>query len=255
LREGEFLARLYDLTKLPSRDSRFADAAGDIAQHRDSWKDWPDDWVFSDTRFGLLHATDEEYLRFLCETLHPVVRRNADQARELAAVFNEALRQDGWKLSEQSQVSGHPMYQAVRLDGRIEIFDEPTGWEKVDRQLQEAKRQLETAQSEENFQAVGLICREVLISVAQAAFDATRHQLIDDVDPSKTDARRMLEAFFETELRGGPNEAVRAHAKAALNLAVALQHRRTADFRMAALCCEATTSVVSISAIVSGKRG
>jgi hypothetical protein len=50
----------------------------------------------------------------------------------------------------------------------------------------------------------------------------------------------MLEAIFETELRGSSNEEARAHAKAAVRLALALQHKRFADFRTAALCAEGT---------------
>lgn len=34
LEEAEFLGRLFDLQKLPSTDSRFSDASGDIWQHR-----------------------------------------------------------------------------------------------------------------------------------------------------------------------------------------------------------------------------
>lgn len=57
-----------------------------------------------------------------------------------------------------------------------------------------------------------------------------------------------------TELAGSELEATRKHARAALDLAVALQHNRTADFRFAALCQEAISSVVSTVAIVSGQR-
>ena len=255
LPEDEFLGRLFDLTKLPSEDYRFRSAAADIQQHRVDWRDWSDDWVFFDARFNLLHAPDEVFLRFLCETVHPLVRPDTDQARALVEVYSGALRLDGWKVAEKTRISGRPVFQAVRLDGRVEIFEEPAGWGRVDRQLQEARLRLETARSEEQYQAVGLVCREALISLAQAVFEPSRHRPLDQVEPSKTDARRMLEGFFETELRGSSNEEARTHAKAALKLAVALQHNRTADFRMAALCCEATTSVVNIVAIVSGRRG
>lgn len=64
----------------------------------------------------------------------------------------------------------------------------------------------------------------------------------------------MLEAYFAAELAGVAYEATRKHARAALDLAVALQHKRTADFRFAALCIEASSSVVNIVAIVSGRR-
>ena len=65
----------------------------------------------------------------------------------------------------------------------------------------------------------------------------------------------MLEAFFSAELQGGANVEARTHAKGALRLALALQHKRTADFRMAALCAEATSSVVNILAVLGGRRG
>ena len=64
----------------------------------------------------------------------------------------------------------------------------------------------------------------------------------------------MLDAYIADNLAGSANEEARRHAKAALALAVALQHTRTADFRQAALCAEATASVINLLAIVSGRR-
>ena len=255
LREDEFLGRLYDLARLPSTDHRLRNAAADIRQHRINWSDWSDDWVFTDSRFNLLWAPDAEFLRFLCETVHPVVRPDTDAARALVAFYDEQLKADGWQLVARGELSGRPIFSAERVDAvRAEIFEEPTGWQRVDRQLQEVRHRLDTAQTEEQFQAIGLLCREVLISVAQAVFDPARHPTIDAVAPSESDAKRMLEAIFEAELSGGANEESRTHAKAALRLALALQHKRTADFRMAALCAEATASVVNLLAILSGKR-
>lgn len=134
------------------------------------------------------------------------------------------------------------------------IFDEPTGWARVDRCVYELRMRLEQADTEEQFQAVGLYCREVLISLAQVVYDPSRHTTSDGVTPSETDAYRMLEAYVSGELAGGANERVRKHAKAALDLANELQHRRTADYRLAALCAEATTSVINLVAIISGRR-
>jgi hypothetical protein len=65
----------------------------------------------------------------------------------------------------------------------------------------------------------------------------------------------MLESVFAVELAGGSNEEARAHGKAALKLALALQHHRAAHFRMAALCVEGTASIVNLVAILSGRRG
>ncbi len=134
------------------------------------------------------------------------------------------------------------------------LFEEPTGWPRVDRGIYELRRRLEQADSEEQFQAVGLLCRETLISVAQVVYDPQRHPTEDHVAPSGTDAKRMLDSYIAVELAGHPNEGVRRHAKAALSLANDLQHHRTADYRKAALCAEATASVVNLMAIISGRR-
>lgn len=255
LPEDDFLARLYDLTAMRSTDHRVRNAAGDIHQHRVNWRDWNDDWVFYDSRFNLLHTADERFLRFLCETVHPVVRPDTDEARTLVAAFNRELAADGWSLVEAKQISGKPVFMPQKVGQRARVFEEPTGWSKVDRQLQEVRLRLDTADSEEQYQAVGLLCREVLISVAQEVYDPSRHASKDGVAPSDTDAGRMLEAFFTAQLKGGANEEARAHAKAALRLALALQHKRTADFQMTALCAEATSSVVNILAVLAGRRG
>jgi hypothetical protein len=255
LPEDDFLSRLYDLTAMPSKDFRFRNAAGDIFQHRINWRDWEDDWVFYDSRFNLLHAPDEEFLRFLAETIHPVVRPDSDEARDLAAAYNKELATDGWQLVEVKQISGKPVFAPIRAGARAAVFEEPTGWQKVDRQLQEIQSRLNSADSEEEYQAVGLLCREVLISAAQEVFDSSSHTVPDGVPPSPTDVKRMLEAIFDAELKGSPNEEARAHAKAAVRLALALQHDRTAEFRKAALCSEAAVSVVNMLAVLAGRRG
>ena len=150
-----------------------------------------------------------------------------------------------------------PLIDQIRTGAsgtRAEIFEEPTGWPRVDRGIYEIRRSLEQAKTEEQFQAVGLLCREVLISLAQVVYDPERHPPLDGVRPSDTDAERMLDGYVGAELQGGSNEGVRRHAKAALSLANNLQHHRTANRREAALCAEATTSVVNIAAIISGRR-
>jgi hypothetical protein len=130
----------------------------------------------------------------------------------------------------------------------------PTGWQRVDRVVGQIRDDLARARNEEQFQAVGHLCREVLISLAQAVYVPARHPPVDGVAPGQNDAKRMLEAFIAVELAGGANEETRRHAKSALDLANALQHRRTAAFRDAAMCVEATTTVINVIAIIAGRR-
>ena len=131
---------------------------------------------------------------------------------------------------------------------------QPTGWERVDRVIADARDRLAVAEVEEQFQGIGLLCREAMITLAQTVYQPDRHPSPDGVTPSSTDAKRMLDAFYAFELRGAGNEPIRKHARAALDAAVALQHDRTAIFRDAAMCLEATASVVAIVAVASGRR-
>jgi hypothetical protein len=151
----------------------------------------------------------------------------------------------------------NPLLQRIRNRAAGRGSDEKediTGWPKVDRTIGEIRKRLAEAKNEEQFQAVGLLCREALISLAQSVYDPTKHKSLDGVKPSDTDAKRMLEGYVAAGLTGSTNEVVRKHARAAVDLAVELQHRRTATFREAALCSEATSSVVNVIAIISGRR-
>lgn len=78
--EDDSLSRIYDLNSLPSTDRRYETAAGDIHQHRVNNTDWECDWVFYDSRFGLLSGPDDAFLRFLAETVHPILRSSSEQA-------------------------------------------------------------------------------------------------------------------------------------------------------------------------------
>lgn len=131
---------------------------------------------------------------------------------------------------------------------------EPTGWARVDRNIDKIVQSLANAKNEEDYQTVGLLCREAIISLAQAVYDPNLHPSVDGVDPSETDAKRMLENYIATELIGGSNEALRKYVKNSYQLAVTLQHKRNASFREAALCVEATRSLVNAVAIISGQR-
>lgn len=112
LEEMEFLSRIWNLQELPSTDSRFRDAAGDIWQHTVNNDDWAPGWVFSDSRFDLLNGDDETFLRFLCESLHPVVRSDVVESERLRQLYNQYLRNDGYEIAEKTQISGKPVYAA-----------------------------------------------------------------------------------------------------------------------------------------------
>jgi hypothetical protein len=112
LKHVEFLTRLYDLTQMRSTDNRYKTAVGDIGTHCDSFSDWDLNWVFDDERFSLGTVSDEDYLKFLCEMLHPKVRRDRAEAVAVASVINKELQHAGWKLVEVTQGGSRGRYAA-----------------------------------------------------------------------------------------------------------------------------------------------
>jgi hypothetical protein len=182
-------------------------------------------------------------------------------------IENPLPYRDLWEWYDRWSSGDMPTYSTRRrhiaelfspLEKRIETGQETerpkTGWARVDRTVLELRRALEEATNAEHFQVVGLLCRETLISLAQAVYDSSRHPPTDGVNPSKTDAGRMLSAYIDVELSGGASKEARSHAKSALALALKLQHDRDSSFRGSAMCAEATSSLVHLVAIISGRH-
>lgn len=114
LDEIDYLGRIFDLSSMPSGDSRFDNAAGDIWQHRVNNDDWPMDWIYGDNRLRLYSAEQSTFLKFICEVLHPIVRTDASEQAALARAFNGHLRGDGWELVEDVVIDGRPVFVAQR---------------------------------------------------------------------------------------------------------------------------------------------
>jgi hypothetical protein len=115
LEEPAFLARIYPIHEMASTDTRFNSAYRDVYQHRVNNHDWTDDWVFTDDRFQLMNGPDEVLLRFLAETVHPVVRPDRAIAEKMVAAYNGHLRHDGYVLHVTGEISGRSVYGARSL--------------------------------------------------------------------------------------------------------------------------------------------
>ena len=120
LSEPEFLGRMWDLSSIPSTDHRYADAAGDVYQHRINNYDWEDDWVFTDPRFDLQGCSDERFLDFLVQMVHPVVRPDREEASSIVARLNDLLQADGFALVTERSLSGRPLYAPTEIRGTHE---------------------------------------------------------------------------------------------------------------------------------------
>lgn len=132
---------------------------------------------------------------------------------------------------------------------------EPTGWDRVDRAIYEMKKRIAVADTEEKFQAIGMLGRETLITTAQQVFNKELHKTADGVVPSDTDAKRMLDAYFMHVLSGPANERYRKFAKSAIDLANHLTHDRMAERSDAEMCITAVTAVINLVRTLSESSG
>ena len=110
LEEIEFLSRIWDLEVIPSTDARFKNARGDIFQHTVNNNDWDTGWVLTDSRFNLMTGDDETFLRFLCESIHPVIRSDVPECERLCQLYNSSLKNDGYQLVAKAKISGKTVY-------------------------------------------------------------------------------------------------------------------------------------------------
>ena len=93
----------------------------------------------------------------------------------------------------------------------VELSD----WDRIDRTVSKIKQNSEVAKNEEDFQQIGLLCREVIISLAQAVYNPYLHGTKDEkgTEIGKTDAVRMIANYINVRLAGSSNEELRLYAK------------------------------------------
>jgi hypothetical protein len=115
LEEPDFWARLLNLQKLPSNDSRYNNAYEDIHKHMVMNRDWDDQWYMTDQRIHMLHAPDEIYKRFIALTVHPRICTDEKQISALIAIYDKHLAGDNLRMLQTSDISGKPVYEVVAV--------------------------------------------------------------------------------------------------------------------------------------------
>ena len=113
-----FLKRVWDLSSMPSTDSRFSDAEGDIWQHMINNSDWEYDYLLI-TYLDLLKCEDGIFLSFLQQTLHPLTRTEDSIVSESVNEYNTKLAPYGYQFEVSSHISGKPVYKVKRIIARV----------------------------------------------------------------------------------------------------------------------------------------
>jgi len=138
------------------------------------------------------------------------------------------------------------------LGSPIDAAGDPR-WEKVNRHIQEMRFILRTAVAEGDYHNIVLISLDTFDSLAEAAFDPDQNPTINGKSLSEMDAATKIKSLLEKELKGETNKETLGYTKAALKLAVSLQKTSNFDHRTAAICVEATASLVKLVSILCKK--
>lgn len=109
----EFLNRIWNLDSMPSTDYRFKTAAGDVWQHMVNNSDWDDVYLF-EKYLELMIATDELFVKFIEQVVHPLVRPQVEQGEYIEAI-NKHLVHDGFSLILAENISGFPVYKIDKV--------------------------------------------------------------------------------------------------------------------------------------------
>lgn len=118
-------------------------------------------------------------------------------------------------------------------------------WSKVEHQRARLLGAIDTASTSDEFQHVGLLSRDLAIACAQAVYDRAHHLPTTDKVPGRDDAKRMLADFAAVALRG-EHKALADLVNAVWNVAVHLQHKRSATYVEAMLCATAAVALTDM---------
>lgn len=109
LDDADFLDQIFDLKSLPSNDHRFRNAWSDI-KNDCHWGDNQPGWMFYDARFNLLNCSDDIFIKILSTSIHPTIYNSITDVMELIAIYNTALKEDGFEVYISNNISNLPVY-------------------------------------------------------------------------------------------------------------------------------------------------
>ncbi|MCA1920321.1 MAG: hypothetical protein LDL38_13035, partial [Flavobacterium piscis] len=102
-----FLERIWELNIMPSEDSRYSDAYGDIQQHIVNNDDWTYEELF-EQRLDLI-TNDESFKNFIETLLHPDFHMDEDEIIKYYLIINPYLEKENYTLVIVEYVGSLPL--------------------------------------------------------------------------------------------------------------------------------------------------
>jgi hypothetical protein len=108
-----FLREVFDLQRMPSRDTRYKTAYDDLWQHTVNNDDFTEDDVLSDPRFDPIVMSDEQFERFLNKALHVDTWLERDGLNTMVETIVPVLAHGGLRLEEHFEFGAFEGYRVA----------------------------------------------------------------------------------------------------------------------------------------------
>lgn len=117
----EFLKSIWDISTMPSEDSRYPNASGDIYQHMINNDDWDLEYLFT-VRLKI-YEDNEVFIKFIEAVVSPIYRKDEDDILLYVIQVNNILSKDKLQLALfDYNETGNPVY---RVYSKEEVEDIP----------------------------------------------------------------------------------------------------------------------------------
>lgn len=146
-------------------------------------------------------------------------------------------------------------FEEVEPIQNMDTLVELSEWERIERTIIKIKKEACIAKNEEDFQGIGLLCRDVIISLAQAVYDPSIHGDTDEngTHIGNSDAVRMLKNYINIALAGRDYKELRDYIKTANAIANQLTHKRSATKKDMLLTMSSTIALINFIGIIEEK--
>lgn len=106
-----------------------------------------------------------------------------------------------------------------------------TGWPRVDEEISEMRRHFNAAKSQQDYSNVGNDCVAILEALSAVVYIQDKHGEDGKPEPSVASTKARFDRFVEVEALGSDKAELRKLARAAIELAQAVKHRRETSTR------------------------
>jgi hypothetical protein len=142
-----------------------------------------------------------------------------------------------------------PLFEALdELEARQvgeAVDDRLTGWSRVDEKKGQLKEKFKAANTVEDFQGVGLICRSLMLAISDAIFDPARHDHPAGEALKRGDTKNRIDRVLSVDFSGEDSQLLRRTVRATNAYIHHVVHAETSDAVRAGIAADGTVFLIN----------